>query len=236
MLLLRAWIPAVFLLTLLFCRTGLAQAVTVTAEVQLTHAAKQKAAAAAAPRVVIWLNPVMDDQSAVAKPGHFRLVQKDKGFLPHLLVVPLGSSVDFPNMDPFFHNVFSQFNGKRFDLGLYEAGSNRTVRFDHEGISYIFCNIHPEMSAVVISLATPYVAVSSGNGSITLHDVPADTYEMRVWAEGVDAKQLNSLTRRVRIGPEHASLGMIQLVESGTGNPHKNKYGEDYLPDPATSY
>ena len=69
--------------------------------------------------------------------------------------VTRGSSVEFPNRDPWFHNVFSLFNGKRFDLGLYEAGSTRTVHFDREGISFIFCNIHPEMSAVIVVLRTP---------------------------------------------------------------------------------
>ena len=68
-----------------------------------------------------------------------------------MLVVPVGSVVAFPNRDPFFHNVFSLFEGKRFDLGLYEAGSTRDVLFDKPGVSYIFCNIHAEMSAVVIA-------------------------------------------------------------------------------------
>ena len=96
--------------------------------------------------------------------GHYRLLQKDKTFTPHLLVIPTGSSVDFPNLDPFYHNVFSLFNGKRFDLGLYESGSSRTVHFDHDGVSYIFCNIHPEMSAVIVTLSTPYFGVSAANG------------------------------------------------------------------------
>ena len=90
-----------------------------------------------------------------------RLVQKNKSFEPHILVVPAGSMVEFPNRDPFFHNVFSLFEGKRFDLGLYEAGTSRMVRFDRPGISYIFCNIHPEMSAVVITMATPLYAISN---------------------------------------------------------------------------
>src|SRR6202008_2491180 len=113
---------------------------------------------------VLWLNPIPPDPAASARPGHFRLAQKDKSLNPHLLVVPLGSSVDFPNMDPFFHNVFSQFNGKRFDLGLYEEGSTRVVHFDHEGVSYIFCNIHSQMAAVIVTLRTPYFAVATRSG------------------------------------------------------------------------
>jgi plastocyanin len=223
------------LIVLLACTMGYSQTVDAVAHIQLTHADKQTAAHAQSSGAVIWLTPI-SGTPADAKPGHFRLVQKDKSFHPHLLVVPLGSSVDFPNLDPFFHNVFSQFNGKRFDLGLYEEGSNKTVRFDHEGVSYIFCNIHPEMSAVVIALATPYVGVSSQAGDIELHDVPPGTYEMRVWAEGVDSKQLNALTHSVHIGSSQNDLGTIQLVESGANSAHKNKYGEDYFPDRKSTY
>src|ERR1700739_1460596 len=133
--------------------------------------------------VVLWLTPV-DVSLPPPVPGPSGncplLAQKNKQFVPHLLVVQVGSTVDFPNLDPFFHNVFSQFNGKRFDLGLYESGSNKTVRFDHEGVSYIFCNIHPEMSAVVIALSSPYVDISSQDGKIELHDVPSGSYEMHV--------------------------------------------------------
>ena len=103
---------------------------------------------------------------------HAVLAQKNKAFDPSLLVITKGSSVEFPNRDPWFHNVFSLFNGKRFDLGLYEAGSSRTVHFDREGISYIFCNIHPEMSAVVVVLGTPYFSVTNKDGEFTIQNVP----------------------------------------------------------------
>src|SRR5271157_2632845 len=107
---------------------------------------------------VVWLAPMGTEGNAATPvaPMHSVLQQKNKTFEPHLLVVTKGSTVDFPNRDPWFHNVFSLFNGKRFDLGLYEAGSTRTVHFDREGISYIFCNIHPEMSAVVVVLSSQY--------------------------------------------------------------------------------
>jgi len=227
-----------------------ARGADVTARVQIDQAGThQKMKMANSSYVVLWLSPLPENnpklQTEQSPPSderraelerRYRLVQHNKEFSPHLLVVPVGSSVDFPNRDPFYHNVFSLFNGKRFDLGLYESGSNRTVHFDHEGISYIFCNIHPEMSAVVIALATPYVGVSSQAGDIELHDVPPGTYEMRVWAEGVDSKQLNALTHSVHIGSSQNDLGTIQLVESGANSAHKNKYGEDYFPDRKSTY
>src|SRR5579884_454193 len=98
---------------------------------------------------VVSLTPVYPAQRDALKeaPVHATLVQKNKTFLPHVLVIPPGSTVDFPNHDPFFHNVFSLFEGKRFDLGLYESGTSRSVKFDRTGVSYIFCNIHPQMNA-----------------------------------------------------------------------------------------
>ena len=185
---------------------------------------------------MLWLNRVSSDSGTPNDPapaGHFRMVQKNKSFDPHLLVVVLWAAAsNSQTSDPFFHNVFSQFNGKRFDLGLYEAGSTKVVRFDHEGISYLFCNIHPEMGAVIITLSTPYFAVASGGGNIALHNVPDGTYEMHVWAEGADPRELDSLTRRVHIGPSQRDIGVIRLVASGTLPAHKNrKFGEDYKPD-----
>src|SRR2546429_5288913 len=109
----------------------------------------------------------------------WRVVQKNKSFQPHLTVVRVGSVVDFPNRDPFFHNVFSLFDGKRFDLGLYEAGATNSVRFDHAGVSFLFCNIHPEMSAVVIALDTPYYAVTDKSGGLAIPNVTDGKYDVQ---------------------------------------------------------
>jgi hypothetical protein len=88
---------------------------------------------------VIWLEPLAGTPALPFPPhGHYTLLQKNRTFSPHLQVIPVGSVVQFPNSDPFFHNVFSLFNGKRFDLGLYEAGSSKSVTFPRAGVSYIF--------------------------------------------------------------------------------------------------
>ena len=189
--------------------------------------------------VVLWLMPDASTKPPAFEdppPGHFRMEQKNKNFNPHILVVPLGSTVEFPNLDPFFHNVFSQFNGKRFDLGLYEAGSTRTVRFDHEGVSFIFCNIHSSMAAVIVTLRTPYFAVATSSGVIDIHHVPPGDYELHVWAEGSDPKQTESLARHVHITAAQHDLGRVQVYVPGMLPSHKNKFGEDYKPDPAQVY
>ena len=189
---------------------------------------------------VVWLTPAPDVTMASAEapvtPAHFRMEQKNKNFSPHLLVVPLGSAVEFPNLDPFFHNVFSQFNGKRFDLGLYEAGSTRVVHFDHEGVSYLFCNIHSQMAAVIVTLRTPYFTAGTRSGPLEIHDVPVGDYELHVWAEGADPKALQELSRHVHIGSPQRDLGTLQVYVTGSLENHKNKFGEDYRPEPAQSY
>jgi len=167
----------------------------------------------------------------------FDRVQRNKGFEPHVLVVPVGSLVEFPNRDPFFHNVFSLFEGKRFDLGLYEAGSTRNVVFDKPGISYIFCNIHSEMSAVVIAVNTPYYGISDQSGRVAIPHVPPGRYTLRIWYEETLPEGLNSLTREVTISEDASSLGAMRLPATNMPQGHQNIYGHDYpppLPDSPT--
>ena len=205
-----------------------AQGFKVTAQVSL-----RPAHPAGVRNVVVWLD--REDQQIASQPAtpdgsreHFRMVQKDKQFTPHLLVVPVGSSVDFPNLDPFYHNVFSLFNGRRFDLGLYESGSTRAVGFNHAGVSYIFCNIHPNMSAVVVSLATPYYAQAAANGSLSIPNVPPGYYQLKVWAEGATTQALEALSRKVRIGEGQTDLGTLTIAVDIQPQSHANKFGQDY--------
>lgn len=182
---------------------------------------------------VVWLLPVGQPVSDPAglKPVHAVLRQKNKAFEPHLLAVTKGSVVDFPNLDPWFHNVFSLFDGKKFDLGLYEAGTTRAVHFDREGVSYIFCNIHPDMSAVVVVVSSPYYAVVSGNGEFLIPAVAPGRYTVHVWTENSSPEALAALTREVDISGTSHSLGVLRVRETETVRTvHKNKYGQDYEP------
>jgi plastocyanin len=184
---------------------------------------------------VLWLTPAKDwagsplrAQDSGPRP---QLVQKNKQFVPHVTAVEVGSVVDFPNHDPFFHNVFSLFNGKRFDLGLYEAGSTRSVHFDRAGICYIFCNIHPQMSAIVVVVDTPYFAVSNRQGDVTIPDVPAGHYKLNLWEEHSTPEILKEATREVTVGTDTSSLGTIRLERSKElVMVHPNKYGRKYDP------
>ncbi len=214
-----------------------AQAVTVTGSVSVTRGkANQKSSTNAG--VVLWLTPAAgpDSSGSTAAPpskGRFTLLQKDKKFEPHVLVVTVGSEVLFPNQDPFFHNVFSLFDGKRFDLGLYESGSTRSLHFDRPGISYLFCNIHPDMSAVIIALETPYYATSNNAGQVTIPNVPPGAYILHAWSEGASSETLKSLTRPLTVSANSSSFEKLVVAESASLRlAHKNKYGRDYE-DPA---
>lgn len=205
-----------------------AQEVTLTARVELLHGDKSTRSHEAG-NVVVWLTP-----ASAAAPSAYRqtqgprLVQRNKSFEPHVLVVPVGSVVAFPNHDPFFHNVFSLFEGKRFDLGLYEAGSTRDVHFDKAGISYIFCNIHPEMSAVVVALDTPYYGVSDPRGQVVIANLPSGRYTLRVWYESALPETLNALTRAVTVSETSSTLGVLRIAAADMPATHKNLYGRDY--------
>jgi plastocyanin len=211
-----------------------AEEVTVSARVKLVE--NGSAGAADAKNVVVWLKPL--GATMVPKPmpkQPLRLTQHNKSFEPHVLVVPVGSVVEFPNRDPFFHNVFSLFEGKRFDLGLYEAGSTRNVSFDRPGVSYIFCNIHAEMSAVVVALDTPYYGISNRLGEIVIPDVQVGRYVLRTWAESVLPENLATVSREITITANTSTLGVLQINAGGVSTAHKNKFGMDYEPSAPNS-
>ncbi|HXW89112.1 MAG TPA: hypothetical protein VEK33_01060 [Terriglobales bacterium] len=217
--------------------TGLAyaQPTTLTATISTMNGKKKPPDAS---NVVLWLTPIEGTRlpPALARPSPPpRLLQRNKSFEPHVLVVPVGAAVQFPNRDPFFHNVFSLFEGKRFDLGLYEAGSTRDVVFDKPGISYIFCNIHAEMSAVVVVLNTPYYGISDRRGQLLLHNVIPGRYILHVWYEGALPDALAAMTREVTISDSTTTLGLVRVPASNLPQGHKNLYGRDYTPpSPAT--
>lgn len=215
---------------LLFAAIGSAQQLTLSGRVKLVDA-DGSPESSRAENVVVWLTPIGSQPVRPVVPNQpLRLVQHNKSFEPHLLVVPVGAVVQFPNRDPFFHNVFSLFDGKRFDLGLYEAGTTRNVSFDRPGISYIFCNIHAEMSAVVIALDTPYYGISNRRGEVVIPAVPAGSYTLRTWAETALPGTLSAIAREVKITPNSSTLGVLQVKAGMVSTAHKNKFGMDYEP------
>jgi plastocyanin len=177
--------------------------------------------------VVIWLEP-SDVRMATR---HAKMIQKDKTFSPHVLVVTVGTVVDFPNLDPIFHNAFSNYNGQLFDVGLYPPGGSRSVHFTRPGVVRIFCNIHSSMSAIILVLNTPYFAATKRDGSFEIGDVPPGQYTVHVFHERAAAATLAALGSHLTVTENPIALPAMSISESGyLPIPHKNKYGRDYSP------
>lgn len=206
-----------------------AAAATVTIPVQLADSRDNAVRKRNYAGVVVLLEPgaAVD---LMPTPGA-RLTQKNKRFTPHVLPVTVGTTVEFPNLDPIFHNAFSNFAGQPFDTGLYRPGSSHSVTFRRAGVVRVFCNIHSTMSAVILVLRTPYFAVSGADGTVRISGVPPDDYLMKVFHERATEATLRSLERRVTVGAD-ATLAPVRVSESGfIVVPHRNKHGLEY---PAT--
>jgi plastocyanin len=205
----------------------LAQDAVVRGKIVVEHQTKKVSGSADA---VVWLTPY--EGRVAVQPGPMaRLVQKNKQFLPHLLAITAGTTVEFPNRDPFFHDVFSIYHGRPFDLGLYESGTARKVVFTKPGVSFIFCNIHPEMSAVVLVLQTPYFAETESDGRFQIAHLPPGRYKLEIWHELASPSELASLVRDIEITSGDNSLAAITFHSADTVAQHSNKYGEAYSAD-----
>jgi plastocyanin len=183
--------------------------------------------------VVIALDPVgaAPVSPAAGSPKHAQMIQRGKAFVPHVLAIQVGTSVDFPNFDPIFHSAFSSYNGQVFDVGLYPPGSSKSVRFTRAGVVRVFCNIHSLMSAVIAVEKTPFFATAGRDGNFTIADVPAGEYELRVFHERATEQTLAALGRRIVLNQQPRTLEPIEISESGyLPTPHKNKFGRDYPP------
>jgi len=117
--------------------------------------------------------------------GRASMDQRNETFVPHVLAITTGTTVDFPNSDHFYHNVFSLSKTRAFDLGRYPAGNSRSVRFDRPGIVRVFCDIHSHMNAFILVFSHPFFAASDDDGRYRIDGVPPGTYNVIAWNEGL---------------------------------------------------
>jgi plastocyanin len=146
------------------------------------HAAH--AAAADRRRSVVFLETAPQAAFEAPLPMHARLDQRDETFVPYVVAVTVGSTVEFPNSDRTYHNVFSLSKTKRFDLGRYPRGQSRSVRFDRPGEVRVFCEIHSHMSAWVLVFAHRYFATTDAEGRYRIDGIPPGTYTVAAWNDG----------------------------------------------------
>ena len=134
-------------------------------------------------RAVVYIDAAPRQAFDALPAGRVKLDQRNQTFVPHLLAVTVGTTVDFPNDDPMFHNVMSLARGNAFDLGRYPKGRSRSVRFDTPGIVPVVCDIHAHMSAYILVFSHSYFAITDDEGRFAIPNIPAGTYTLKVWSE-----------------------------------------------------
>ncbi len=176
--------------------------------------------------VVVYAEPL--GGAAPAREGKpVTLSQRNKAFAPRVLGVPVGTVVSFPNDDDIFHNVFSLSPGNAFDLGLYRAGASKSRTFATPGVVRIFCNIHPQMTALVVAAPTPWVVTTGPDGAWRL-DLPAGRYRLTAISERAAA-----VTADVAVSGATSSPPLALDESAFVAVPHTNKFGKPY---PAAAY
>jgi plastocyanin len=147
-----------------------------------------------------------------------------KQFLPHISVLTVGSSMAFPNHDPFNHNVFSLTPEGRFDLGLYGRGEAKSTQFNQPAIIRVYCNVHAQMSAFIVVRDNSWYAQPGGDGSFRIANVPPGTYTLHVWHE-----RGGQTTRQIDVPATGVRDLALQLDARGFHfTAHLNKYGQPY--------
>lgn len=135
-------------------------------------------------RSVVFLETAPQAAFEAPAPGRATLDQRNEAFVPYVVAVTVGSTVDFPNSDRTYHNVFSLSKTKRFDLGRYPRGQSRSVRFDRPGEVRVFCEIHSHMSAWILVFAHRYFATTDADGRYRIDGVPPGHYTLAAWNDG----------------------------------------------------
>jgi len=163
---------------------------------------------------VIWLKRA-DGHTPRPAPARGKVItQRNKTFLPHVLAVPVGTTVDFRNEDDIFHNVFSLSRPNDFDTGLYRQGASYTQTFRKTGMVQILCNIHASMLGYVYVVDSPYYTQADANGAFKIKNVPPGEYDLETWHEA----SLHSTKQRLTVGPDGVR-GLLLKVSGDKASP-----------------
>jgi plastocyanin len=203
-----------------FCATGLAAQNTVAGRITFLEKPGEKTSDYA--NTIISLEPKAG--TAAFAESRTNMAMNGRAFTPHVRVVTVGSTVDYPNQDPFSHNVFSNTPGAMFDLGAYDSGTRKSNQFRKAGAYPIYCNIHAKMAAYVVVVKTPWYAQAAADGRWRVANVPPGKYVLTAWHER--AAPVVS-----EIDVPAAGLAMLETTLDARGykeQPHKNKFGKDY--------
>ncbi|MEE4377453.1 MAG: hypothetical protein V2J55_08065 [Candidatus Competibacteraceae bacterium] len=211
--------------TLLVLWATSAQATGLSGRVEITDTGDSTRQDAS--QVVVWLVGVSSQQvtGTSGQDSPFSMASKNKEFQPGLLVIPVGTTVEFPNRDPISHNVFSLSSGNQFDLGLYDANTVKSVQFEQPGLVRVYCNIHSRMVGFIHVIGHPYYALTDSAGRFVIEDIPQGTYLLKTWEEKAGEQQHPA----VRIN-DQMTEGLLLRVDARGFKPrsHLNKFGQPY--------
>jgi plastocyanin len=177
-------------------------------------------------QAIVYFEPAAAAAHAPKPPeAPFQLVTHNKEFSPHVLAVPVGSRVEFPNRDPILHNVFSVSPGNAFDLGIYRTGPPKEKRFDNAGLVRVYCNVHQSMVAYILVLDTSHYAMVAADGSFRLTGLPKGPGKLTVWHEQADPW---SVELSLPLAEDAPPLAARLVVVRPKLPDHLNKTGEAY--------
>jgi plastocyanin len=195
---------------------------TIAGRVVLQASGKDRSDASNA---VVWVEGLHGGSHPASKPQG-EMKSATKRFTPRVVAVPVHSTVEFPNVDPIYHNVFSVSGGNRFDLGLYKSGASKEKTFEEPGLVRVYCNIHPQMVGFVMVVDSDRSAVTGPDGAFRFDGLPSGSYVLHAWHEEGSEVKLP-----VTVGASgDASVSIPIDVTGFKPEPHKNKYGKDYKP------
>jgi len=175
--------------------------------------------------VIVYLDSVQKENNDIPPEiltKRFVMMTRNKQLSPRAMAVPVGVSVDFPNYDAIFHNLFSVSAPNNFDLGLYKGGASKSKVFEHPGIVKVFCNVHPHMSATIVVSASPYYAAADKSGNFSFGTIPNGTYQLRAYTEEGQTSQL------IQVGMSPLTVKLSIDGRNFKKLRHKNKFGKDY--------
>jgi plastocyanin len=211
---------------------GVLQAAAVNGRVSFVTKRGQRPVAA---ETLVWLEPAAADARLPRRaPATFQMTTRGKVLLPHVLAIPVGSTVTFPNDDPISHNLFSLSPGNTFDLGLYRRGAGKQQKFDDPGIVNVYCNVHPSMSAVIHVMQTPWYVFADQNGAYVFSEVPAGKYRLVAWNEQggttqtpVEINNSGLVSGNLALTLDSRNYHLAQHLDK-TGKPYQTSLSKDY--------
>lgn len=182
--------------------------------------------------VVVFVDEVERPRSVSTPTAHAVVRQQHKRFDPEVLPIVVGTTVDFPNDDTIYHNVFSLSKAKPFDLGIYEQGGSRSVTFDQPGLVKLYCNIHSQMAAYILVLPNAYFAMTDPHGRFVIADAPLGTATVRAWYPRSREQPERKVVVTAR-GIQNLDFSVVESLrleirEETISLEHKNKWGQDY--------